>query len=90
MEPIKEEDYQLVTLRKEDCVIGGCPGVYERRLNPAYATYPDKIVRLEPKVVYVVGRAMSKEEIISKGLENHVGEGESVVVLPRSLLEGGL
>jgi hypothetical protein len=87
--PIPESNSEVYAISKE-CAIGACPGVYERRLDPGFATYPDKIVRLEPDVVYVVGILLTQKEIKEKGLAKVVGEGESIVELPRRLLPRNL
>ncbi|HLD15644.1 MAG TPA: hypothetical protein VJB94_03640 [Candidatus Nanoarchaeia archaeon] len=78
--------YKLKKLGTSDCVIGGCPTLYELAEECVYGACPRVFEDRENKEVFiVVGKAMNPGDF--DGLEGKVGEGETIVAIPKNLIE---
>ncbi|MEK6925299.1 MAG: hypothetical protein AABW71_03630 [Nanoarchaeota archaeon] len=84
---MKQNNYQLREVAKEDCMVGACPAVYEvARVDcfaglgcPAIYGTPER-----PDTYFIVGKIVDPK---GTGLTAKVGKDEQVVAIPKSLLE---
>lgn len=85
-----------ITPKSMACGIGACPAIYEglREINPQEmacgigacpSTYEAK---REGKNVYlIVGKVINPSEVGLEGLEKKIGEGETLIEIPRELID---
>ena len=71
---------------RSNCVVGECPAVYEVRTADCIGGACPSVHTSEDKY-YVIGRQLSKQEIEGMGLEKKVGEGETLIEVPKDLLK---
>ncbi len=69
--PSVYEGLREVTTKKMNCLIGGCPSMHEAQ-------------REGDSVYLIVGRVVNPSEA---GLEGKVGEGETLIEVPKRLID---
>lgn len=73
------------TMKREDCLAGACPRVYEISASCGFGACPG--VHASENSYYVIGRQLSEQEIKEMGLAEKVGAGEALVEIPKDLLD---
>lgn len=86
------KDYLLKELTNPEhyCWIGGCPAIYEIEdktpENICGVGMCPKIYALKDSYI-IIGKSVSEEDINSLGLESKIGKGETILSVPKKIID---